>query len=367
MGDLETRLMNSCRTFVEQQLFKDKLRFVVYFFSPSLLNQRKRFKKKAYNDCSELTEIALKIENSKGYLIKDKLRSIVDDFLFCKKYGRFPQFKPVSAEVVIVVIGRNEGCYLDEWITYYKMIGVDHIYYLDNNSTDNTKEVLKKYIESGFVTYMFLNGEKAQLPGYRYVTRKIKKCTKWIAFLDADEFLYTKEEPLKEFLSHYEKYPGIAVNWVVYGPCGHETRPDGFVIENYTSTFSDRDNVLNLRVKTIAQPKKIWDIKSPHYAIYNKNQLAVDENMKPVDGSKMLVPGAGRANTEHNSIEKIRINHYWTKSLEELRQKCDRGYAAGNFEPQYNSILARLDYPLMEDSELAERCRNMFEEHDKRV
>ncbi len=258
-----------------------------------------------------------------------------------------------------MVIARNEGRYLDEWLSYYKELGVDHIYFIDNKSTDDTKNVVDKYVDSGFVTYIPFNGEKAQLPAYRFLTKKIRKSTKWLAFIDADEFLYTRDEDIKTFLRRYEQYPGLVVNWIVFGPCGHETRPEGYVTDNYTLTFSDPDNELNLRVKTIAQATEIADIRSPHYVTYKKGRLAVDENMKPVDGSFMLVPGAGRATTAHNSTKLIRINHYWTKSLEELREKCNRGYAAGRDDPQYNNILKRLNYPLVEDEELAIRCREM--------
>ncbi len=359
MKDTQDRIEKNCRIFIEQQLFKDKMRFVEFLVSPWLLGIRKQFSREKSDSSKNMTDLAVKVESSKGYAVKNRVRSFIDDRLFFSKYGKPDKFRVVTAELAIVVIARNEGAYVEEWVSYYKMMGVDHIYFIDNRSVDNTREILKEFVDAGFVTYIYFNGEKAQLPAYRFITKKIRKKTKWVAFLDADEFLYTRNENLKTFLKQYEKYPGIVVNWVVFGPCGHEKHPQGYVTDNYTFTFEDPDNELNLRVKTIAQASQILDIRSPHYVIYKKDKLAVDENMMPIDGSHMLVAGSGRATTVHNNTQKIRVNHYWTKSLEELREKCRRGYAAGKDEPQYNSILERLDFPLTEDTELARICRKM--------
>ena len=354
--DYSNLINENSRSFIKQQLFADKLRFLELLFSPDLQKVRRKVKSLKEDDSDEFLRLAVELENSRGYRIKNKTRSILDDIIFRLKYGKPGNFKAVKADVAIVLIAKNEASYIEEWLDHYIRVGVDQIYYLDNDSTDNTCEVLKSYIDSGFVTYIKYKGKKAQLSGYRYVTRKIRKKTKWVAFLDADEFLYVKEGTLKDFLKEYEQYPGVVVNWIAYGPCGHEKRPEGGVVENYTLTFADRNNEMNLRVKTIARADMIWDIRSPHYCIYKKDRLAVDENKNQLDGSNMLVPGQGRAITKKNSTNKIRINHYCTKSLEELEAKCKRGYAAGKDEPQYNKLLARLNYPLMEDRELADKC-----------
>ncbi len=49
--------------------------------------------------------------------------------------------------------------------------------------------------------------------------------------------------------------------------------------------------------------------------------------------------------TMFNSCNKLRINHYWTKSEEELRIKCQRGYTDGKENPTYELTLARVDFP----------------------
>ena len=41
----------------------------------------------------------------------------------------------------IACIIKNEGPYLREWLEYHKLIGVEHFYVYDNESSDNTKEL----------------------------------------------------------------------------------------------------------------------------------------------------------------------------------------------------------------------------------
>ena len=43
----------------------------------------------------------------------------------------------------------NEAAYLEEWISYHLLINVDHFYVYNDESTDNTPEVLAPYIKQG--------------------------------------------------------------------------------------------------------------------------------------------------------------------------------------------------------------------------
>ena len=59
----------------------------------------------------------------------------------------------------IVCIAKNEGPYIKEWIEYHRCIGFDIFYFYDNDSNDETKAVLKDYIEQGLVIYTSINGK----------------------------------------------------------------------------------------------------------------------------------------------------------------------------------------------------------------
>ncbi|MDR0485482.1 MAG: glycosyltransferase family 2 protein, partial [Elusimicrobiota bacterium] len=81
--------------------------------------------------------------------LKDKRRKsrfYFENFRYKSKYyafednGKFPQYLSVLA------IAKNEAPYLKEWIEYHRALGVEKFYIYDNNSSDNTFEILKPYI-----------------------------------------------------------------------------------------------------------------------------------------------------------------------------------------------------------------------------
>lgn len=54
-----------------------------------------------------------------------------------------------SIYLSVACIAKNEGPYIREWIEYHKIVGVERFYFYDNDSSDNTREVLEPYIRGG--------------------------------------------------------------------------------------------------------------------------------------------------------------------------------------------------------------------------
>ncbi|MBE6459632.1 MAG: hypothetical protein E7009_01440 [Alphaproteobacteria bacterium] len=216
-------------------------------------------------------------------------------------------------ELSIAAIMKNEGPYLKEWLDFHILVGVEKFYLYDNGSTDNTGEILKPYIERGIVDYTFFPGRAQQRPAYYDVIRKHADDTRWMALIDLDEFLVpVKHKTLPEFLRTLPRFSQLIVSWVDYGSNGHMEKPDGLVIENYTKHARD-----NWGVKSIINPRLITYLGNPHY-----NYVAgptIDENGKKI----------GKVNQEKNptTINKIRCNHYITKSHAEYIARCNLGDA----------------------------------------
>lgn len=216
-------------------------------------------------------------------------------------------------ELSIAAIMKNEGPYLKEWLDFHILVGVEKFYLYDNGSTDNTGEILKPYIERGIVDYTFFPGRAQQRPAYYDVIRKHADDTRWMALIDLDEFLVpVNHKTLPEFLRTLPRFSQLVVSWVDYGSNGHMKKPDGLVIENYTKHARD-----NWGVKSIINPRLITYLGNPHY-----NYVAgptIDEN-----GKKLA-----KVNQEKNptTINKIRCNHYITKSHAEYIARCNLGDA----------------------------------------
>ncbi len=217
----------------------------------------------------------------------------------------------------IAAIMKDEKPYLKEWIEYHRMQGTEHFYLCDNGSTDGTKEYLQPYVQSGLITYIDFPGTNRQLACYDHITSKYGKETKWLAFLDLDEFLVPlQNNNMREFLAEFDDVDEVSLHWMNYGSNDIFFRTLGLV----TETFTARAHFLNHTVKSIVRPEAV---KS--FAAFGANHyipvkgLSVNEYHKPV--SNML---------DFNiSGDKARVNHYITKSFAEFINKKRRGHPEG--------------------------------------
>ena len=101
----------------------------------------------------------------------------------------------------------------------------------------------------------------------------------------------------------------------MFGTSGHQTKPPGLVIESFDRRTDDPD--FNTHIKSIVDPARTEAYcNNPHFFFYTDG-TAVNENGVPVEGAK----------SEHVSFERLRLNHYWTKSEEEALAKFGRSRA----------------------------------------
>jgi hypothetical protein len=228
-------------------------------------------------------------------------------------------------ELSICAICKDETDYLEEWINFNRCIGVEHFYIYDNDSAVPVKITLDKYIDAGYVTVFDFPGSRKQIPAYHDFINNHKNDSKWVAFLDCDEFLIPKQvDTIQEILKDYENYGGLCVNWVMFGSNGFLTKPLGLITESYTLSKVDQ------HIKTIVQSEFVSRSAGPSHCFrYEKGYYAVSEDFKKVDYA-YSVP----------SINKIQLNHYFTKSFEEWEKKVQRGTADGFPKRLINNIYA---------------------------
>ena len=209
---------------------------------------------------------------------------------------------------------KNVARYLPEWVEFHKMVGVEHFYLYNNNSTDDYQAALAPYIRDGLVTLHEWPHIPAAPGADEHCVEHYGREARWIAFLDDDEFLFpVKVGTLAEALEPYKTHPAVAVYWVMFGSNGHQKRPEGLVISNYTRAQEKPAQI----IKSIVNPRRILRSKpSTHYWIYKNRQMAVDERFNPIKTSR----GA------EGITEVLRINHYWSKSYEDGVAKFARGY-----------------------------------------
>ncbi len=203
----------------------------------------------------------------------------------------------------------DEAPYLEEWIEFHRLVGVEKFFLYDHMSTDDHREVLAPYVDEGTVVVKEWPDEPGQPSAFRDCLEEHRHEARWIAFIDLDEFLFSPAlVPLPEVLAAYEEWPGVVVNWALFGPSGHQTKPDGLVLENYASRGADHGN-LNHMVKSVVDPRRAIRVCggiNPHCFEYAEG-FAVDELFRPMDAQP-------RSRTQTVSFARLRINHYYMKS-----------------------------------------------------
>ena len=227
-------------------------------------------------------------------------------------------------------IYRNHAAFLAEWVEVHLLVGFERFFLYDNQSTDDHLEVLAPYLEDGTVVvhdwaipFLGRNGRvSAMVQAFEHCVEEHRDDSRWIAFLDVDEFMFSPSgDPLPEVLRAYEAFPGVAVSRAEFGPSGHDTAPPGLVIENYLKRAGIRPDARGLP-KSVVNPARAVRCLGAHHFVYDEG-LAVDENKRPITeaGGRGPIP---------ISLERLRINHYWSKSREDLRRKAELWREAGS-------------------------------------
>jgi glycosyltransferase involved in cell wall biosynthesis len=235
--------------------------------------------------------------------------------------------KPYLAACTIY---RDAASYLAEWIEFHRLVGVERFFLYDNGSVDDHRDVLAPYVEDGIVV---VHDWPMPFIGRRGIggalQRAFDNClgahredSRWIAFLDLDEFLFSPTgAALSELLPGYEEYAAVCVSRAEFGTSGHRTRPDGLVIENFVHRRPVRPDD-HVPVKCIVDPRRTVLSRGPHTFDYRQGS-PVDEHRRPVE----QLDAYGRKPV---SWSKFRIHHYGSKSEEEVERKTQQWQRAGS-------------------------------------
>ncbi|MFI3271733.1 MAG: glycosyltransferase family 92 protein [Pseudomonadota bacterium] len=206
--------------------------------------------------------------------------------------------KDFTYQLSILACLKNEADYIGEWIEYYKLMGVEHFYIYNNNSTDNIEEVLTPYMEEGLVTLVEHPGLAMQTTMYAHALKHFRLETKWLIIADIDEFMLPKSHAtLIDFVNAHSQYNQLITQWSLFGDSGHKKKPDGLVIENFV--HKEAFSTCAYNTKVITRPSKTVTI-GVHISTTSKSKIC--------------------------SLDEIQCNHYFTKSEEEyLTKKSARG------------------------------------------
>ncbi|WP_082172069.1 glycosyltransferase family 2 protein [Methylobacterium indicum] len=221
------------------------------------------------------------------------------------------------------LIAKNESRYLLEWIAFHQVVGFDHFYIYDNDSTDDTKRILSKLHERGICTYTEwprkIHGDNPQVLAYRDMIQRFGGETTWVAIIDADEFIVPLSgERVDDILrNNFQNAISVLCNWRVFGSSGQKEDDGRLCVERFTKC-SQVDYHSNNHVKSICKPEFVeLAFIHNHYMKPGDVLLSDGSPMRPVRDQLTKSPVFGM----------LRINHYYCKSLAEFMLKRSKGLA----------------------------------------
>ena len=244
---------------------------------------------------------------------------------FRYRYSRAPA---PEVQLAVCAIFKDEASYLAEWTSFHLLVGVERFYLYDNNSTDDWRAALQPELEAGIVEttdWPKPQSERLQMSAYEHCLKRHRADTRWIAFIDVDEFLFSPAgEPLPSVLIRFASWPGVLAGWRLYGTGGWLTRPEGLVTESYVLRAAE-DCSSAWATKPIVNPHRTvpW-VRSAHVMQHwtRGNPLRYTTT-RWEDGTV----GSAVVPTPIKPIpaDRLRINHYRSKSLEEAQAKVRKG------------------------------------------
>ncbi|MCR9981981.1 glycosyltransferase family 92 protein [Vibrio alginolyticus] len=227
--------------------------------------------------------------------------------------------------LTVCAIFKNEARFFKEWIEYHKLIGVEHFFLYNNFSDDNYEEILRPYIELGWVTLIDWPLKQGQVDAYSNCFTQYASSCKWMAFIDLDEYLVPiEDETICDFLKGFEIFPSVHLYWKMFGTSGFlESNNSELVTEKYTSCWP-----INHDTKSIVNT----DFHIDNFREIHTYKCKVNKMVIPgVDENKRFIS----FNLYNNrGYKKAQINHYWSKSFNEYLMKHGRGDAFFESSPR---------------------------------
>ena len=226
--------------------------------------------------------------------------------------------KPAADQYYLSVccIIKDENPYLSEWMNHHLKVGVEHFFIYDNGSKRPVADTINELGFGDIATVNTIYGKARQVRAYGDCIKFYGQASRWIAFIDVDEFVNAKATHgnLPLFLKDYEPYGALGVNDIIFGSSRHLKRTNRPQLESFQLRAGD-DFHENSHIKSIVQPRYVKSSFNAHSFTYVDGKFCVNENFDHIEGPYSDV-----------SIQKIQLNHYYCRSFEEFEEKVKRGF-----------------------------------------
>ena len=241
-----------------------------------------------------------------------------------------PKPLPGRDGVAVVLIVKNEARHIREWAEFHLRAGVARFLIYDNGGTDATVEILRETLPEAARTLVpwaqvFSDARMGreihnQVLAYAHAASNFGGGFRWMAFIDADEFLIPKRAAsIPEALAHLGDAVNVSLPWHMFGRSGHDAAPAGGVLRNYLRRAADpMSDVRGIRAfKVIVDPC--------HLTALRVHSMETDGGGRTSNDAGMEVAEKERERPGFYSAAHLQLNHYYTRSEAELAAKIGRG------------------------------------------
>ena len=236
---------------------------------------------------------------------------------------------------IIVTCCRDEVDVIETFVNFYLKMGFDHIYIVDNGSTDGTLDVIKSLIARGKPVTLKEDGRR----GYeKYLTEHYHDAARdrdarWVFFIDSDEFILFEQG-----------------------------------VKKYLDSLDERISRLRIRQREM-YPAPRAGARKEDFLLSEKTEPEMDDTTKDVTryhpqakvfGGKHLIDFPGAITLEVNDIF---IRHYKYRSIEQaLKKEMNRRWAHSIYtDDDLESISA---FGTVKARDWIDTCRRAHQSHE---
>lgn len=264
-----------------------------------------------------------------------------------------PAARPGREGLAIVLIVRNEDAHIAEWARFHRLAGARAFFVYDNGCTDGTIAALRSEVEATVIPWdqRLRDGRLGfeihnQVLAYAHAVRNFGGAFRWMAFIDADEFLVPATD-LPTELAALAHATSLSLPWHMFGRSGHLTPPEGGVVPNYLRRNADPmgDDKGLRHFKMIVDPCAVRTVKV-------HEMQAPDDRTWNVAGVESTL--SRRKDRAFYAADRIQLNHYYTRSDAELQAKIARGSNLTRVEAEHRRRVLR-NVAAIEASEVEDR------------
>lgn len=269
--------------------------------------------------------------------------------------------KPAASRdpLALVLIARNEGKRLADWLTFHAIAGVSHVILYDNGSTDDTVAIALNFkgCPVTIVPWMLDAAEAKtgmvlhrQILAYAHAICTFGSRFERMGFVDTDEYLVPRDAlTLPQALATLP-HPNISIPWTMFGHNGHTDAPTDAVPFAFVERAPISEGPL-LNFKCIIAPCEV--------TLVNTHRFETRAHGAQTSNTQNVVATNKQRSGDFVCYEGIQLNHYYLLSRQEMLAKISGPAVSGSpHEQRKKAVLRKAE--LIEAAPIRDTCAVKF-------